>query len=146
MRPRAHASVFVSSLIVPHEDAVVTAAVSNFGISRLRHGVSAFAIGHAVPCGQWNRPTGMSARPFKRAFVLLRAVDVIRKLVVKINVVELTSRLIVLGAPRLARIGRHGRAAVVALEQNPGVLRIDPYYVIIAMRRFQFREGLGAVM
>src|SRR5689334_18630680 len=114
MRPWAHTSVLVRALIVLQEDAVITAAIGDFGISRLRHAVSAFAISDPVPGAQRNHSSAVCARPFKRTFVLLRAVDMVRELVVNIDVVELRGGLIVLGAPGLTAIARHGRAAVVA--------------------------------
>jgi hypothetical protein len=86
------------------------------------------------------------AGPFKRTFVLLRAIDVKGKLVVNVHVIELAGRLIVLRAPGLSGIHRNGGAAVVAFEQNLRVVRVDPDHVIIAVRRFQFRECFGAVV
>src|ERR1700726_4121894 len=146
MRPRTHASKFVSPLIVLYEDAVVTAAVSNIWISRLRHAVSAFAVGDGFPRRQWNRSPAVGAWTFERAFVLLCAVNVIRKLVVEIYVIELASWLVVLGAPGFAGIGRDGRASVVPPQQNLVVIGINPDHVIIAVRCFQLGESLGAVM
>src|SRR5207253_8604955 len=105
------AAVLVSAPIVFHEDAVITAAISDFGIIRLRHGISAFAIGNPLPCAQRDRSSAMGARPFKETFALLRAEDVIRELVVKIDVLELGSGLIVDGSPGLAAIARDCRAA-----------------------------------
>src|SRR5205823_12802632 len=104
MRPWAHASVLVSARIVLQKDTVIAAAIGNFRIARLRHSVRAFAIGRRVPGGEWNHSSCVGARPFKRTFVLLRAIDVIRELVVKINMIKLPGRLIVFGGPSLATI------------------------------------------
>ena len=84
MRPRAYAAVLVCAPIVLYEDAVVAAAIGDFRIIRLRHGVCAFAIGDLVPSGERDHSSGVRTRSFKRTFVLLRAVDVIRKLVVNV--------------------------------------------------------------
>ena len=88
-----------------------------------------------MPIAERNHSAGAGARSFKGAFVLLRSVDVIRKLIVEINVVELAGRLIVHGAPGVAAIGRDCSTAIVALKQNPGIVRIDPHDVIVAVRR-----------
>ena len=140
MRPWANASEFASALIVLNEDGVVAAAIGNFGISGLRHGVGAFAIGDLVPGAERNQSAAMGARPFVGAFVLLRPVDVIGKLVVNIDMIELSSGLIVLGSPSLTGISRDSRTAVVALEQNSSVIRVDPHHVIVAVRGAQFLE------
>src|SRR5438874_13753970 len=116
MRPWANASEFASALIVLNEDGVVAAAIGNFGISGLRHGVGAFAIGDLVPGAGWNQSAAVGARSFIGAFVLLRPVDVIGKLVVNIDMIELSSWLIVLGNPSLTGISRDGRAPVIAFE------------------------------
>src|SRR5215472_3392569 len=116
MRPRTHASELVSAPIVLQKEAVVPAAICILGITRLRYAISAFAVGCPIPGGEGNQSLAVGARPFKRAFILLRAVNVIRKLVVDIHVVKLAGGLIVLGAPSFTAIRRYGGAAVVAFE------------------------------
>ena len=91
--------------IVFDEDAVVTAAVGDVRIARLRHDEGAFSECHRVPVGKRNGAVVAGARPFIRVFVLLRAVNVIRKLVVEIDMVKLPRRLIVVSAPRIAVVG-----------------------------------------
>src|SRR5690349_17480560 len=104
MRPWAHTSVLVSALIILEEDAVIAAAICNFWIAGLRHSVRAFAIGCRVPGGEWNHSSCVGARSFKRAFILLRAIDVIRELIVKIDMIKLCGGLIVFGSPCLAGV------------------------------------------
>ena|SRR5437667_10534258 len=99
MRPWAHTSVLVSALIVLQKDAVVAAAIGNLSVARLRHGKSALSVGCPVPGTEGNHSLVVGARPFKRTFVLLRPVDVIRELIVKIDVIKLRGGLIVFGAP-----------------------------------------------
>src|SRR6185312_11448720 len=88
----------------------------------------------------------LGARPFERAFVLLRTIDVERELVIERNMIELAGRLIVLGAPRLAAVGRDGRAAVIADQENLGVRGVDPDDVVVTVRHVQQGEGLAAVV
>src|SRR5437667_7479960 len=140
MRPWANASELARSLIVIYKDAIMSAAIGNFVTSGLRHSVGAFAIGDLVPGAERNQSAAVGARPFVGAFVLLRPVDVIGKLVVNIDMIELSSGLIVLGSPSLTGISRDSRPAVVALEQNSSVIRVDPHHVIVAVRGAQFLE------
>ena len=105
MRPWAHAAEFASTLIVLYEDTIIAAAISNFGISGLRHRVRAFAIRDLAPRAERNQSAAVGARAFKGAFVLLRTVDVIRELVVDIDMVELGGGLIMHGTPGLPAIG-----------------------------------------
>src|SRR5207245_1059252 len=71
------------------------------------------------------------------AVVLLRAVDVIRKLAVGDDVVELRRRLVVHGAPGLAAVHADGGAAIVAVDDAFRVSRINPQAVMVAVWRGQ---------
>src|ERR1700746_4125115 len=102
MGPRTDASVLVSALVILQKEAVIAAAIGNLGIARLRHTVRAFAIGGPLPRAERNRSSRVGARSFKRTFVLLRAVDVIRELVVKIDMIKLRGGLVVLSGPGFA--------------------------------------------
>src|SRR5205823_9433922 len=62
--------------------------------------------------------------------VLLCAVDAIRPVVVHGDVIELRRRLIVLLSPTLAAIDGDGRAAVIAVDQAPGIARVYPQRVM----------------
>src|ERR1043166_3612382 len=110
MWPGTHASVLVSALIILQKEAVIAAAIGNLGIARLRHAICAFAVGGLVPRAERNRSSRIGARSLKRALVLLRAVDVIRELVVQVDMIKLRGGLIVLGGPSLAAIGCEGGA------------------------------------
>src|SRR5581483_10379283 len=105
--PRANAAVFVSAPIVLDENTVVTAAIGDVRVIRLWHRVGALAIGDLMPCGQRNHSADVRARPFKRPFVLLRAVNMKRKLIVNVHMVELAGRLIMFRAPGLSGIDRN---------------------------------------
>ncbi len=124
--------------VVPAQHrAVIAAAVRDVGRAGLRRDERALARGDLAPISQRNAAARNRARPLVRAFVLLRAVNVERKLVVERDVIELTRRLIVFRTPTVAAVGGHHGAAVVALEQDFGIARIDPDNVVVALRRYR---------
>ena len=59
--------------------------------------------------------------------------------------VELRRRLIVLSAPALAGVERDRHAAVVRVGEIPGILRVDPEVVIVAVRGRQRREPYSSI-
>ncbi len=67
--------------------------------------------------------------------VLLRAINVIWKLVVGDHVIELGGWLVVLRGPVLPAIGADGCAAVIGINEPLRIGWIDPQAVIVAMRR-----------
>src|ERR1041385_3401540 len=146
MRPRAHAPVLVSALIILQKDAVIAAAIGNLRVARLRHSKSAFSVSGSVPGGEGNHSFAVSAWPFEGPFVLLRAVDVIRELVVKIDMIKLRGGLIMLGRPCFTGVPRDRGAAIIAFEQDFSVVRVDPHHMIVAMRCAQLGKCLAAIM
>src|SRR5262249_36817087 len=47
--------------------------------------------------------------------------------------------------PRRARVRAHARAAVIAFDHAPRILRVDPQVVVVAVRHRDRRERLAAV-
>ena len=77
--------------------------------------------------------------------VLLRAVDVVREILVERHAVELRGGLIVHGAPGAPAVARDGGAAVVALDHAVRIVGRDPQVVIVAVRRAKVAERAAAV-
>src|SRR5438093_3001274 len=77
--------------------------------------------------------------------VLLRAVDVVGKLVVGDGMVELRRGLVLLRRPGLPAVDRDRGTSVVAVDEASGVLRIDPEAMMIAVRSGEEGEALPAV-
>src|SRR5712692_10420138 len=80
--------------------------------------------------------------------VLLRAVNPVRKLVVRHHVIELPSRLIEPGAPRLAAVARNNRALIATKNHPPRLVGINPKFVVVVAprRAFECGERLTSVM
>src|SRR6185312_13277022 len=109
---RRNAAVLPGGCVVLQEDREVAAAVRHVRIAGLRRNERALAIGCRLPFAGADCAAERRTRTGNRAFVLLRAVDVERELIVDRDVIELSRRLIVHRAPRRAAVGRNGRAAV----------------------------------
>ncbi len=77
--------------------------------------------------------------------VLLRAVDPVGILVVHRHLVDLGGGLVGLRAPGASAVQRNVGAAVVGLNHELRVARVDPDIVMIAMRRGRGAKALAAV-
>src|SRR5215469_9157400 len=98
--------------IEPGERTVISAAVRDDRIVRLGSDERTLAECDFVPVAAANA-ADRGARAFEGTFVLRRAKDVERKLIVEGDVIILSGRLIVDGAPVIAVVHGDGRAAVV---------------------------------
>ena len=76
---------------------------------------------------------------------MLRAVDVVGRAVVSDHVIELRRGLIVLTTPGFAAVEGDGHAAIVGADHAPGISRINPETVIVAVRKLELVEGAAAV-
>ena len=88
---------------------------------------------------------GRAARDAHRGVVLLRTVDVVRKIVVERDAIKLRRRLILFGPASPAVVGDI-RAAVVALDHPVGIVRSDPEIVVVAMRNIDRAKSDCAVI
>src|SRR5947209_17667871 len=83
----------------------------------------------------------------RRTAYLLPAINPIRKLIVRRNVIELCSRLVVPRTPGFAAVHRNRCALIGSKRDDLGNLWIDPNRVIIVASRRPFPrvEGLPAI-
>src|SRR6266550_1870442 len=77
--------------------------------------------------------------------VLLRAVELVGKLIIEPDAVDLSGRLIHLCGPGTPAIGRDIGATVVRLDLHLAIFGIDPDVVIVAVRRAKARKRFAAV-
>ena len=75
----------------------------------------------------------------------MSAVDVIRKLIVDVNAIELAGRNVELRAPALAAVESYRGAAIVRDDEVVWIVRVDPQIVKIAMRAGQVLPSLSAI-
>ena len=134
-RPLLNVLHLVSALVVAGDVAEVGAGIDNVGIARIDGHVAAFSAAHGVPIGTPDGAVIAGSGDADGAVVLLRAVNVIRKIVVGDNVIELRGRLVKLSGPVSAAVDGNGGAAVVAVDDAIGIVGIDPQAVMIAVRQ-----------
>src|SRR5580700_10304285 len=98
--PRAHVLFLARGRVEPCERTFVAAAVCDVWIVRIDRDIGALTQRDTVPLAD-RQPFARCARPFEGALILLRTIDVKWELVVERDVIELSRRLIELGAPRV---------------------------------------------
>src|ERR1700733_7427638 len=145
-RPGIDAQCFAGAVVVAGDLAAVGTGINNFWIARIRSDITAFAATDVVPVGAIDSASGTGARDANCGIVLLRAVDVVGEAVVRSDVVELRSRLIVLRGPRFGAVGRDSCAAVISVDQAVGICRVDPQTMIVAVGRVNRGECPAAVV
>ena len=136
-RPNSDVLCLHGTLIPTCHDSIPRTGVHNIKISRVGYDVTALTSPNVVPVLAPDVPIVGAARTGDGAVVLLRAVDVIEKLVVSSNVIELRGRLIFLGRPGLPTINRDCGPSVVAVDHALRIIWIDPQSVMIMMWRRQ---------
>src|SRR2546429_3204559 len=98
-------------------------------VARVGSDVASFAPADLIPVLRADDALVVAAGDGDGAVVLLCAVDAIRPVVVDGDVIELRCRLVVLRSPAPAAIDGNRRAAVVAIDQPPGIAGVDPQRV-----------------
>ncbi len=105
---------------------------------RVRQGVKAVAKTHFLPmqvADTANIPDFRRAAP--RAIVLQPPVDMVRMIIIHCHVIELRQGQVANEAPGLAAVLRNGDAAIIADNQMPGIVRVDPEGMVINV------DGIG---
>ena len=127
------------------DDPLVAAGVDLDRVLRVKGRDRALAAADAFPVLVADPAAVRAAGDADGRVVLLAAVDAVREQVVRVDAVELRSRLVVLRRPALATIQRNRGAPIVAVDQVLVVLRVDPERMVIAVRRGDHGERLAAV-
>src|SRR5690606_26477175 len=150
LRPDTYVARLVS-LGVPGAEAPVTqaaadrAAEDGVRLGRLDRDVAGLAAARHLVVVPGDRAVEADARHAHGRVVLLRAVDVVGRLVVDGDVIELRGRLVHDRRPAQTAVEADDRAAVVALDDAVRVLWVDPDVVVVAVRGRDHREGLAGV-
>src|SRR5579859_1337568 len=112
--------------VVTEELSIGPAAIDDVGIRWIRRDVSALASAGRMPVAEGDRAVIAAAENVNAAAILLRAVYVVREIVVNSNVVKLRCGLVEPTAPCAATVHAHTRALVAAKDHPLGIARIDP--------------------
>ena len=109
VRPDVDRAALAGPAVDARQQAAVAAGVEDVDVPRVGRDVAALAAADRVQLA------GAAARHAGGRVVLLRAAHVIRHVRGREDVVELRRRIVLIG-PALAAVGRHVRAAVVAVD------------------------------
>ncbi len=133
-------------MIVASKQAIVRAGINNFGILGIGRQPAAFASADVVPIAHADAAIIAARCDAHGAIVLLRAVGVIRKIVVECDTVELGGGLLILTGPGASAVGADVGAAVVAFDHAVGIIGGDPKIVNVAVRGANGVEGFAAIV
>src|SRR6266851_6720722 len=117
-------------------------------IQRVRGDVTIFATRvDRPPIMKIQRKVTAAAWSGNRVTVLLRAINPIRKLVVRNHVIELRRWLVEPGTPRFTSVARHNRSLVATENHPPRLIGINPQFVIVVApgRAFESCKRLPSV-
>ncbi len=142
VRPGADGALLARAVVVAGDVAQILAGVDDGGIGRIGDHPAGLAAADAVPEGIGQAAAGQRvARSLAGADVLHRAGHPEGHPVVGRHMVELADRQR-RSEPALAAVGRDVDAAVVARDHPPGVERVDPQVVVVAMIQTRGGEDL----
>src|SRR5215469_61154 len=133
------------SFVIARDQAGVVGRVHDIGFGRIGSDVARFPSPDRIPVRTIDETFVAPGGNGDGAVVLLRAVDVVGRAVVGNHVVELRRGLIILAAPGFAAVEGDGHAAIVGADHAPGISRINPETVIVAVRKLELVEGAAAV-
>src|SRR6185369_12312896 len=124
----------------------VGAAVDDVGVPGVGDDVAALAARRHLPVLRAGARAVRDVGDAQGRVVLLRAQEPVGEGVVGRDAVELCRRLVPLGRPGGAAVGRHTGAAVVRLDHPQRVVGGDPEVVVVAVRGADRRPALAAVL
>src|ERR1041385_4912565 len=117
--------------VITEELSIGPAAIDDVGIGRIGRDVSAFAGACGVPVAEGDGAVIAAAENVDAAAILLRAVNVVRKIIVNRHVIELCGRLIEPTAPGAAAIHAYAHALIAAKNHALRIAWIDPQGMVV---------------
>ena len=132
-------------VVVAGEQAVVGAGEDEAGVGGIGGDPAAFSAADLVPVGGGDGSAVAAAGGFDGGVVLLGAVDVVRKVVVEGDTVELGGGLVIFGREAFTAVEGDIDAAVVGLDHAVGVVVGDPKVVVVAVAGGDGFEGAAAI-
>src|SRR3974390_1729874 len=100
--------------------AKIGSGINNTGIAWIHGNVAALSSAYGIPIGTIDKTAIASRQYANGGIILLCAVNGIREIVVRCDVVELRGRLIILRGPVLATVYAYGGPAVVGVDHPIG--------------------------
>ena len=132
-------------VVITSNQSVIGSSKDNFGVFRRRRNPARLTTADIEPVPFGNAVVRGPAGDAHGRVVLLGSVDVVRKIIVESDAIELRRGLI-LFRPAAAAIERDVGAAVVAFNHAIRIVGRNPQIVIVAMRYTDTREGATPVV
>ena len=120
-----------SAAIIAEELSICPAAIDDVGIRRIRRNVAALAGACGMPVAESDSAVIAAAENKDAAAILLRAINVVREIIVNRHVIELRRGLVIPTAPGMARVHADAGALVAAKNHPLRIAGINPQSVIV---------------
>ena len=144
-RPRIDRLRLLGVMIVAGNVSAIRTGINDLGVLGIGSDIAAFTAADLVKVALIDAAAGTRRGNRDRGIILLRSVQPVGKSVVGSDVVELRRWLVVERGPTGAAVGGNGCPAVVAVDQTPRIVGINPEAMVITMRRVDGVESLSAI-
>jgi hypothetical protein len=133
-------------MILSGQKASVAPPVNDLIVTRVGRDPSTLPPGRRLPIELSDRGAVAAVPDPDGRVVLLCAIDAPRKAVVGSHAIELGRRLVVVGGEVLAAVESDLCTPIIPDHEVPGLLRVDPQVMVVAVWRLDRLEGLSAVL
>src|SRR5579864_2571210 len=117
--------------VITEELAICSAAIDDVGIGGIGRDIAALASSGGVPVAEGDCAVIAAAKNKDAAAILLRAVNVVREIIVNRYVIELRRGLVIPTAPGVAGVHANARALITAKNHPLRMAGINPEGMII---------------
>ncbi len=129
---RTDVAFLARAMIVSSRQPTVRTCENDIRVFWRRRDPARLAAADVEPVARADAVSSRATRDAHRGIVLLRAVDVVWKIVVNRDAIKLRRGLVLIG-PASAAVERNVCAAVVALNHPVWIVRSDPEIVVVAV-------------
>ena len=138
-RLRSDLLCFASAPVVSRD----LAAVDDVGVERIGRDVAVLLDANRMPFAEGDLPVVATTRYARRPALLLSTAHAIGIRVVRAHVIELRGRLVVPRAPRLAAVHGDDRALVRRVQDDLGIVGVDPQAMVVVATGSATKGGEG---
>ena len=114
--------------------------INNVRIIRFDHNKAAFSSSRQSAFLKRDCSVCAGTRNADAGVVLLSGIDAIRELIVGVNSVKLSGKLVVYSGPCFSAVVRNTTSTVIALHHTLRIFRVNPKVVIVSVRSGNFAE------
>ena len=136
-RPRIDCLRLFRVMIVAGDVSAIRTGINDIGICGIGSDIAAFPAADVVKVALIDAAAGTRSGNRDRGVVLLRSVQPVGKSVVGSDVIELRGWLVVERRPAGAAVSGNRCSAVVAVDQTPRIVGIDPEAMVVTVGRVE---------